>query len=88
MFYDNSNTTHALAYLDGNVVSSELDGVRIELSFTSQGKLLATFQPKDFMRVSRLDMRNLLARSIECATQPTTILMSASDVAVTVAPKA
>ena len=87
MFYDNSNTAHPLAYLDGHQVSPELEGVRIELSFTSQGKLLASFQPKDFMRVSRLDMRNLLARSIECATQPSTVLLSATDVTVTVAPK-
>lgn len=87
MFYDNSNTSHPLAYLDGNTVSSELDGVRIELSFTPQGKLLATFQPKDFMRVSRLDMRNLLARAIECAIKPTAILLSASNTLVRVGTK-
>ena len=83
MFYDEENTEHARAYLAGEIVSLELKGVFIEISFTSQGKLLAAFQPKDFLQVSRMDMRTLLARALEFCAHPSTILITLDNKIVT-----
>ncbi len=82
MFYDENNNSYIHAYLAGEIVSQDLSGIQIEMSFTPQGKLLATFQSKDFLQVSRLDMRNLLARALECATQPSADLKSSDNTAL------
>lgn len=87
MFYDEENTVHARAYLAGEMVSEELNGVFIEISFTSQGKLLAAFQPKDFVRVSRMDMRTLLARALEYCARPSTTLTTLDNKLLTTSPK-
>jgi len=76
MFYDSLNNTYPHAYLCGDILSPDLKGVKVELSYTRSGKLLASFQPKDFPQVSRLDMRTLLAQAIERATDSNVRLTS------------
>lgn len=76
LFYDELDTPYAVAYLPGDLISNELCGVNIELSATPKGKLLASFQAKDFLHVSRLDIRMLLARAIEYAVQPSASIVS------------
>lgn len=87
MFYDDKDTLYTHAYITGEIISHDLNGVEIEMSFTPQGKMLASFQPKDFLQVSRLDMRSLLARAIEYAAQPTATLKSSDNTTLVFKPK-
>lgn len=87
MFYDEENAGHTRAYLAGEIVSQELKGVLIEISFTPQGKLLAAFRPQDFLQVSRLDMRTLLARALECCAHPSTPLTTLDSKILTIPSK-
>lgn len=87
MFYDDKDTLYTHAYLSGEIISQDLNGVEIEMSFTPQGKMLASFQPKDFLQVSRLDMRSLLARAIEYAVGPHALLKSSDNIVLVFKPK-